>query len=211
MFDAKVYRTSEAYRKANRERMNRAYADPVGREAHLERMRRYRSKAETKELEKSEDARARRKARWDAMTPGQRERARRASRKAQRKYMRDPGRRLSSRMSAAVRKRLGLRGASKGGRSWEALVGYTTEQLKARLEALFEPGMTWENHGEWHVDHVVPVRAFEFAGPEDEGFRRCWALDNLAPRWATNAVARAHGSSSMGNIEKGARFEAFTR
>jgi len=45
--------------------------------------------------------------------------------------------------------------------------------------------MTWENHGMfgWHVDHVIPLSAFNLTSLEDPEVRRCWALDNLQPLW----------------------------
>jgi hypothetical protein len=48
-----------------------------------------------------------------------------------------------------------LKGTTRGGRSWEAILGFTTAQLKDHLERQFTKGMTWDNYGAWHVDHCV--------------------------------------------------------
>lgn len=37
--------------------------------------------------------------------------------------------------------------------------------------------------GEWHVDHIVPLSSFDFATPDDPGFKAAWALTNLRPLW----------------------------
>lgn len=75
-----------------------------------------------------------------------------------------------------------LKVGSKGGRHWIDLVGYTIGQLRKHLEEQFQSGMNWENYGTfWHVDHKIPVAAFNFERPEDLDFRRCWALRNLQP------------------------------
>jgi hypothetical protein len=168
-------------------------------------VRRYRLNPEVSARTHSEKNLAKIRDRRSKMSPEQKEKARINSCEAQRRYMTDPSRKLSSRVSSDIRKRLRARGASKRGQHWENLLGYTVEHLKARLESLFEPGMMWTNHGEWHIDHVVPVGAFEFKSPDDDGFKRCWALENLAPRWATTTIARAHGSLSTGNLNKGDR------
>ena len=64
--------------------------------------------------------------------------------------------------------------------------------------------MTWANHTKdgWHIDHVKPVSAFVFATSDDQGFKDCWALANLAPRWATTEIARRYGSTQTGNLNK---------
>jgi hypothetical protein len=72
----------------------------------------------------------------------------------------------------------------KNGKTWSALVGYNIDQLKNHIENLFSEGMSWDNYGEWHIDHIVPIAAFNFIRPEDEDFKRCWALENLQPLWA---------------------------
>jgi hypothetical protein len=83
---------------------------------------------------------------------------------------------------------------NKNGLHWESLAGYTLEQLQKHLGKQFLPGMTWNNYGEWHVDHKIPIAAFNFEKPEDLDFKRCWALSNLQPLWATENMKK--GSST---------------
>ena len=92
---------------------------------------------------------------------------------------------LSSRMGCAIWKSLH---GNKNGRHWESLVGYTAEQLKKHLEKKFIEGMTWELFlkGEIHIDHKIPIKIFNFEKSEDLDFKRCWALSNLQPLWATD-------------------------
>ena len=86
-----------------------------------------------------------------------------------------------------------LAGRGKGGRTWAKLVGYSVEELRAHLERQFLKGMSWDNYGEWHIDHILPLASFEFDGPDNDEFRRAWALTNLRPLW------------SRDNIRKGAK------
>jgi len=71
----------------------------------------------------------------------------------------------------------------KGGRHWECLVGYTKHQLKKHLESLFQKGMAWDNCGLWHLDHIIPIMAFNFTKAIHPDFRKCWDLSNLQPLW----------------------------
>ncbi len=97
-------------------------------------------------------------------------------------------RRMTGSIWAALRSR-------KAGRSWESLVGYTLDDLAAHLERQFASGMSWDNIGEWHVDHVRPRSAFSYSSPDDAAFKECWALPNLQPLWAIE------------NMSKGARLD----
>jgi hypothetical protein len=74
-------------------------------------------------------------------------------------------------------------GKNKGGKSWKRLVGYSVEELKKHIEKQFKPGMSWEKRSDWHIDHIVPISAFNFEKPEDKEFKKCWALKNLQPLW----------------------------
>jgi hypothetical protein len=85
------------------------------------------------------------------------------------------------RIRQALRRALGSR---KGGRGLADILGYDVETLRRHLERQFQPGMSWENMGEWHIDHIVPIASFCYANERDPEFKACWALTNLAPRWA---------------------------
>lgn len=76
----------------------------------------------------------------------------------------------------------------KGGYSKKAktstILGCSWEQMKSHLEERFTEGMTWDNMGEWHLDHIVPVYS---AKTEIEllninhytNFQPLWAVDNI--------------------------------
>lgn len=80
---------------------------------------------------------------------------------------------------------------NKGGRSWKTMVPYTWEELKAHLESQFQPGMSWGNHGEWHIDHIRPRASFAYTSPECPDFKECWALSNLQPLWANDNIRKS--------------------
>jgi len=87
---------------------------------------------------------------------------------------------ISARMRHCLKK-------NKAGRALNEILcnvlGYDLTKLQKHLYAQFKPGMTWENYGEWHVDHKIPVAVFNFQTVDDVDFRKCWALKNLQPLW----------------------------
>lgn len=95
--------------------------------------------------------------------------------------------RLNERMGAMMR--IALKD-KKNGRHWESLVGYSLQDLMKHLEKLFAPGMTWDNIREWHIDHIIPMSAFNFELPEHNDFKKCWALKNLQPLWAKDNLSK---------------------
>ena len=60
-------------------------------------------------------------------------------------------------------------------------LGYKPSQLRQRLECQFKPGMSWKNHGDWHIDHKKPIWAFIQQGIKDPKIIN--ALCNLQPMW----------------------------
>jgi hypothetical protein len=112
------------------------------------------------------------------------ERYRAYARKSAAKKLAAPGGRLNVNMRAAVWRSLKSAGSSKAGRSWFELVGYTLDDLRRHIERQFTKGMTWENMGEWHIDHILPLSGFKFSSVGDPEFRAAWALSNLRPLWA---------------------------
>lgn len=92
----------------------------------------------------------------------------------------DSAYRTHKRMASAIHQ--ALRGR-KNGRKWEDLVGYTCVDLTRHLERQFQSGMTWDNMGEWHIDHIVPKSSFKYTDETDPEFKACWAMTNLRPLW----------------------------
>jgi len=64
----------------------------------------------------------------------------------------------------------------------EQYVGCTYQELLDHLESQFEEGMTWENQGEWHIDHFKAQSRFD-PTIEEEAYM-CWHYTNLQPMWA---------------------------
>lgn len=85
-----------------------------------------------------------------------------------------------------------IKKGTKNGCHWEKLIGFTVDQLKQHLEKQFMNDMTWENCGTfWHIDHIIPINAFNFEKPEDIDFKRCWALNNLQPLKAIDNLRKS--------------------
>jgi hypothetical protein len=112
---------------------------------------------------------------------------RKAARKYQTKKYATLNGNLNHRMSTSIG--ISMNG-NKCGRKWESLVGYTLDDLKKHIEKQFSKGMTWDNRDMWHIDHIIPISAFNFEKPEDIDFQRCWNLKNLQPLWATENLKK---------------------
>ena len=95
----------------------------------------------------------------------------------------------AARIENAMRARLW---AALKGRTDNALFSrlpYTAAQLCAHLERCFQPGMSLDNYGCWHVDHRRPCASFDQSDPEQ--FAACWALENLQPLWAQDNLRKS--------------------
>lgn len=113
------------------------------------------------------------------------ERGREVLRAASRRRYRRPEKLVSDRIRSGLLKALGNK---KHGRASLEIIGCTREELVAHIERQFLPGMTWANHGEWHIDHIVPLSSFTIETVDDA--RRAWALTNLRPLWATDNIRK---------------------
>lgn len=69
------------------------------------------------------------------------------------------------------------------------LVGLDVDSLRKYLESLFEPGMSWDNHGtKWHIDHIRPCASFDLSQPEE--LKACFHFTNLQPLWAFDNLSK---------------------
>jgi len=99
--------------------------------------------------------------------------------------------RLSQVMASRVRGALARAGKSKSGRAM-TLIGCTANELKAHLESLFLPGMTWSNRGRhgWHIDHIIPLSRFDLADPAQQA--SAFHYTNLQPLWAVDNLKKSN-------------------
>jgi len=93
-------------------------------------------------------------------------------------YKLDPKYNLNNKIKTAIK--LSLK-HNKTGRHWEDIVGYTLDDLLKRLRKTIPEGYIWQDYmkGKLHIDHIIPISAFNFTKPEHIDFKRCWALKNL--------------------------------
>lgn len=101
----------------------------------------------------------------------------------------DPRYKLSKRTRTAVYTCLKEANVSKY-RSTFSIIGYGIDELMEHLEGLFTEGMTWDNYGEWHVDHIKPMSSFSFKSVDDIEFKECWKLSNLQPLWGEDNLSK---------------------
>jgi hypothetical protein len=87
-------------------------------------------------------------------------------------------------------------------RSWqiggtnERLFGADRNTVMAHIEKNFKEGMTWENKGLWHIDHVVPLSS---AKTIEQLYNLCNYL-NLSPEW--KEVNMSKGASIPDKVRK---------
>jgi hypothetical protein len=70
--------------------------------------------------------------------------------------------------------------------STEEVVGLKYDEFKKHLESKFLDGMSWENRGEWHIDHIIPLSS---ANSKEELIKLCH-YSNFQPLWAEDNISK---------------------
>ena len=68
----------------------------------------------------------------------------------------------------------------------QSILGCDWLTLKSHLESKFAPGMTWENMGQWHIDHIIPLNS---VSEEQEMLSLC-RYTNLQPLWSFDNLSK---------------------
>jgi hypothetical protein len=74
----------------------------------------------------------------------------------------------------------------------ESLLGCTWQEAKDHFEKLFQPGMTWANHGTWHIDHIKPVALFT-----EDNLHEMNHISNLQPLWAVDNILKSNNYTQL--------------
>ena len=89
----------------------------------------------------------------------------------------------------AERLRVRLYAAVKGGFKKGSAVrdlGCNISKFKDFISEKFQTGMSWDNHGGWHLDHILPLASFDLTDRKQflaachyTNYQPLWAKDNL--------------------------------
>ena len=114
------------------------------------------------------------------------------ARERQRGYMAqrrqsDPAFRFSQNVRATIGTALANGGARKSSSS-ELYLGCSLDHFRRHIEAQFVDGMRWDNHGEWHLDHVRPCASFDLTKEADR--LACMHWSNWQPMWAAENIGK---------------------
>lgn len=73
-------------------------------------------------------------------------------------------------------------------KSFSKKLGCTLETFKLHIESQFKLGMTWENYGEWHIDHIFPLSKAN----NDDLLKKAVHYTNLQPLWAEENLKKSN-------------------
>ena len=93
---------------------------------------------------------------------------------------------MKVRLRNLIRNSFRRQGYKKFNTSTEEVVGMAYDEFKEYLESKFVNGMSWDNRGDWHIDHIIPLSS---AGSEDELKLLCH-YSNLQPLWAEDNMKK---------------------
>jgi hypothetical protein len=60
-------------------------------------------------------------------------------------------------------------------------LGCTFAEARRHIERQFRPGMTWVNHGQWEVHHIIPLAEWDLS--DSQQLIRATHFTNLKPLW----------------------------
>jgi len=96
----------------------------------------------------------------------------------EKKRMSNPLFAFRKKLTNNIRKSLTEQNYTKDSRAAQIL-GAEWNTIFEYFNSLFRPGMSWENHGEWHIDHIIPL----CSANTEEDVLRLNHYTNLQPLW----------------------------
>ena len=93
--------------------------------------------------------------------------------------------RLKQNSRNRIRKFIKSKGITINQKSFE-MIGCSPLELRNHLEKQFTKGMSWDNYGKWHVDHIIPLNSLI---TEEEIYKLSY-YTNLQPLWAEDNISK---------------------
>ena len=79
------------------------------------------------------------------------------------------------------------------------LVACQAQDLKEHFESLFTDDMSWDNQGEWHVDHIRPCASFDLN--DKDQWMVCFNWRNLQPLWQSENTRKQDNYTPLNETE----------
>jgi len=103
---------------------------------------------------------------------------------------------LRVKVSDLIRISIKNNGFTKKSKTYKIL-GCSYEYFKSYIENQFQEGMTWDNHGEWHYDHIIPISSAQ----TEEQVYKLNHYTNFQPLWAEDNLRKSNKiSEEWGNV-----------
>ncbi len=104
-------------------------------------------------------------------------------------YKKEYNQKLKVRVAHNLRERLrGVLKEYKNLQSIPTLIGCSINYLIQYLESQFDDEMSWNNYGQWHLDHKIPCVSFDLSKVEEQ--KKCFNYTNLQPLWAFDNISK---------------------
>jgi hypothetical protein len=76
--------------------------------------------------------------------------------------------------------------------------GCTVKKLKKHIESQFKGGMTWDNYGEWQLDHIMPHNSFNLKDRNE--LLKCMHYTNIQPLWRSENASKGAKIPEMSTV-----------
>jgi len=93
----------------------------------------------------------------------------------------DPLFKLKTNLRNLIKNSLQKQGYTKKSKTYD-IVGISYDEFREYIESQFTDGMCWDNYGEWHLDHIIPICS---ADSESSAIDLCY-YKNFQPLWAVD-------------------------
>ena len=70
----------------------------------------------------------------------------------------------------------------------QEMLGVDWQVAKKHIERQFTKGMNWNNYGEWHIDHIIPLASAN----TEERLKKLCHYSNLQPLWAEHNLSKSN-------------------
>lgn len=116
----------------------------------------------------------------------------------------DPIYKLKFNLSTLIRNVIKNGGYKKSAKTSKVL-GADWDTLKLHIESMFADGMTWENQGKWHFDHIIPISLAK----SEADVLALNHYSNLRPLWGRENIVKSNQLPSLAEIEAYGLIELF--